>query len=236
MGVVDFSRGGVDVLAGYKAAPYAGVPIYYHQCESCGFVFTEAMDTFSHGDFSEKIYNEEYALNDPDYLGVRPKLHADILSQFPDWMRGNKILDYGSGLGLLEKGLRANGFLYIDSFDPFSNSFKPKDHFYDVIFAFEVFEHHPWPLQLFEEIMGYLKPNGVILFGTLTVNEAVIKGGIENWWYCTPRNGHISLYSKDALYHLARMHGFQYVTTILGDEWHVMFSDENNLWKDFLFS
>ncbi len=82
VGVVDFSKGGADTLAGHKVNPYVGIPIYYYSCQACGFTFTRALDNFTHQDFSEKIYNQDYVLNDPDYLSLRPKTQASIIHSF----------------------------------------------------------------------------------------------------------------------------------------------------------
>lgn len=234
MGVVDFSRGGMDFLAGYKITPYAGIPIYYYCCETCGFVFTEAFDKWSFKDFSEKIYNDEYALHDPEYLSIRPRMQASVINALPDEIKSAKILDYGSGLGILEEELKSLGFACVDSYDPFTNRVALAPHSYDIVFAFEVFEHHPKPLELFQEIMEYLNSDGVILFSTLVLSKHVIKEGIENWWYCSPRNGHISFFSIESLAYLARLYQFEYLATIRGDEWHVMFNHRNTMWKNLI--
>lgn len=192
------------------------------------------MDDLSYADFSDRIYNNEYVLHDPDYLSVRPKLQAAIINKLPQEIKSAKILDYGSGLGILEKELKAHGFAHVDSYDPFTNKMGLEAYSYDIVFAFEVFEHHPKPLALFQEIMGYLKPDGVLLFSTLIINAHTIREGIANWWYCAPRNGHISFFSIESLQYLARLHQFQYLATIRGDEWHVMFNDRNSIWKKLI--
>lgn len=236
VGLVDFSRCGLDVMSKKKVTPYSGVPIYYYECEACGFVFSRALDRWTDEQFAEYIYNEEYALHDPDYIEVRPKVQAEIISSFPSEIRNLTILDFGSGLGILERELKNRGFKHVDSYDPFTNKNKLflDQQKYDIVFAFEVFEHHPNPIDLFEQIRGCLKPNGVLIFSTLTINKQVTQEGLSNWWYCTPRNGHISFYSVKTLLQLANMYKFECFATIRGDEWHLMFNHNNRLWVDFL--
>ncbi|WP_323118290.1 class I SAM-dependent methyltransferase [Burkholderia alba] len=205
-GVVDFSRSCND-RPGAKVAPCAGVPVYYHRCEQCGFVFTRAFDGWSYDDFSAYIYNDDYVRHDPDYLGSRPAYNAEIVAgNFPD-LSGKDILDYGSGLGLLEKNLKNRGFGSVDSYDPIAGGTARPDRRYDVVIAFEVFEHHPAPLALIDEVAGFLRDDGVILFSTTLVTEAVLNEGIERWWYCAPSNGHISFFTPQALARVGAPHG-----------------------------
>ncbi|EEF25979.1 conserved hypothetical protein, partial [Ricinus communis] len=182
-GVVDFSRSCHD-QPGAKVTPCAGVAVYYYRCEQCSFVFTRAFDGWSYDDFSTHIYNDDYVRHDPDYLGGRPAQNADIIAgNFPD-MSGKDILDFGSGL---------------DSYDPIAGGASRPDRKYDIVVAFEVFEHHPEPHALLDEIASFLRDDGAILFSTTLVTDNVLNEGIERWWYCAPRNGHISFFTPRAL-------------------------------------
>ena len=223
VGVVDFSKCGLDYSSGKKVIPYSGIPIYYYSCSSCLFTFTEAFDGWSHEDFAQNIYNDDYVLHDPEYLSIRPKKHAEMFLGFSPSVRELNILDYGSGLGILEKELRQNGFDNFDSYDPFTNVKSPKQSSYDLVVSFEVFEHHPNPKQLFEEIKTYLKPNGALFFATLKIDQSVIDAGLSNWWYCVPKNGHISFYSYNSLMLLANKYGFKNAHSF-NDELHVFFN------------
>lgn len=160
--VVDSSNSGLDFISGRKVTPYTGMPVYYYSCEICSFTFTKAFDRWRHEEWSRHIYNDSYALHDPEYLYERPKKYAEMFCLLPDQIRDLSILDYGSGLGLFEKNLRAKGFSKINSYDPYGNNVKPAAASYDLITSFEVFEHHPNPHKLFEEMRLYLKPNGAI--------------------------------------------------------------------------
>src|SRR5688572_1810116 len=65
-GVVDFHKN-CEIAHGRNVLSLSGVPVYYHRCRSCGFIFTVAFDHFSPGDFAREIYNDEYRLVDPDF-------------------------------------------------------------------------------------------------------------------------------------------------------------------------
>ena len=230
-GVVDFSRSCEDRTAGTNVEPHAGVPISYFRCGQCGFVFTPAMDEWTRQDFSTHIYNDDYARHDLDYLGKRPLANADFIARnFPEMAWGN-MLDFGSGSGLLEKELKSRGFAQVDSCDPYASEAgtgpTPAEK-YQTLVCFEVFEHHPQPRELMAELKKLLADDGAILFSTLLVTDQVIAEGIENWWYCAPRNGHISLFTSRALAVLAAQNGFKVGS--FNDDLHVFYKDSVPAW------
>lgn len=208
-GVVDFSRCGADVLAGRKVEPYSGTPVYYYLCGNCGFVFTRAFDHWTTNDFAQHIYNADYVRHDPDYLDARPRANAQALhADFGASKATSRVLDYGSGLGLLEKHLRELGFANVESFDPFTSPDRPRGRF-DMITCFEVFEHSTRPADLMADLKSMLTEDGAILFSTLLCTPEIVSQGIANWWYCGPRNGHVSFFSAASLLELGRKHGLQ---------------------------
>ncbi|QCP54439.1 class I SAM-dependent methyltransferase [Trinickia violacea] len=210
-GVVDFSRCGADHAAGKKVEPYSGVPIYYYRCEQCGFVFTRAFDNWEPEDFARHIYNKDYERHDPDYKGKRPSSNAEMIANsFPEMAQG-RMLDFGSGLGLLECELRARGFLEVESYDPYATHTNTSvlSEKYKTVVAFEVFEHHPEPHALMDMMVRFLEEDGAIFFSTLLVTERVLEAGIDKWWYCAPRNGHISFFTSGALATIAHRHGLK---------------------------
>ena len=204
MGVVDFHKSCADV-AGVRL-PVSGIPVYYRRCEECGFVFTEAFDSWSIQEFAEHIYNDGYTAVDPEYDSIRPRNSARFVAGALAASRERiTILDYGGGHGLLARTLRDVGFR-AESWDPFVEGGVPPSRVYEVITLFEVMEHLPDPTQTVAEIARLLAPGGMVLFSTLLQPEDMATQGL-NWWYAGPRNGHISLYSAEALRRLFATHG-----------------------------
>ena len=108
---------------------------------------TPMFDSWTHDDFAQHVYNADYPRHDPEYLEIRPQQHADLIcTSFPE-MREGRVLDFGSGLGLLERKLASRGFADVTSYDPFSHPVPPEGSF-DTILSFEVFEHHQAPVDL----------------------------------------------------------------------------------------
>ncbi|MGS1000764.1 class I SAM-dependent methyltransferase [Burkholderia glumae] len=236
-GLVDFSVGGADRLAGRKLDPYAGVPVYYHCCIRCRFVFTRCFDDWRREDFAAHLYNADYARQDPDYAGRRALANAELIArQFPELAHA-RLLDFGAGLGLLERELRARGFTGITSFDPYAHAedaagmaAAPPAGTSRVVLAFEVFEHDPDPHALVQTLLRLLDADGTILFTTVLVTDAVLEAGIDRWWYCMPRNGHLSLFSARALAMLAGRHGLR--VRSLSESLHLMYRHAPPAWAD----
>ncbi len=116
-GVVDFHKN--CEIYRRKVLDISGVPIYYHRCPVCQFIFTTAFDNFTKDDFLRTIYNDEYVVVDPDYLVERPKSNAAWLCAVFSNGRPRQILDFGGGNGALAESLRAAGFPNPVTYDPF---------------------------------------------------------------------------------------------------------------------
>lgn len=67
----------------------------------------------------------------------------------------------------------------------------------------------------------YRGPAGALLFQTSLITPEILARGIEQWWYCVPRNGHISFYTSQALTLLATRHGLEFGS--FSPELHVVF-------------
>jgi 2-polyprenyl-6-hydroxyphenyl methylase/3-demethylubiquinone-9 3-methyltransferase len=220
-GVVDFHKN--CEIYRRKVLELSGVPIYYHRCPSCQFIFTTGFDHFTRHDFHRHIYNEDYVLVDPDYQETRPTGNAAFLSTLFPLTKPRSVLDYGGGNGLLAKLLRAAGFPRAETFDPYvaSHAARPSDRF-DCIVSFEVLEHSTDPQGVFAEMNEMLMNPGLILFSTLLQPCDIDRQGL-NWWYAAPRNGHVSLYSRASLAKVARPLGFKLGS--FNDTFHVLYRE-----------
>jgi SAM-dependent methyltransferase len=208
LGEVDFNKCCSD--GAHAVLPPSGVGISYVLCDQCRFCFAPEFATWSLEQFETKIYNAEYVVVDPDYLDTRPRANANsLLATFGD--RGNELrhLDYGGGRGLLSDLLREKGW-QSESYDPFvdrSVSLQDLGRF-DLVTAYEVFEHVPDVRRLVADLGSLLHPDGVVLFSTLLSDGNLYAGHPLSWWYAAPRNGHISLFSSRSLAALGAIEGF----------------------------
>jgi SAM-dependent methyltransferase len=220
--VVDFNKSCEEARGTFLER--AGIPVYYALCGNCGFCFAPEIMTWQLSAFEEKIYNDEYVRVDPDYVEARPRANAAyLISMFGERGQTFRHLDYGGGDGLLVKLLKDSNWQSA-SYDPFVNkdiSIREIGKF-DLITAFEVFEHVPNVQELMSNLCSLLAPGGIILFSTLLSDGNIHSGQKINWWYASPRNGHISLFSKKSLTTLAEKSGFNFASFSIG--FHVFFT------------
>lgn len=205
-GVVDFNKN-CEAPRNPNLLPLSGIPVYYHRCPKCGFIFTTFTDEWSHADFHRNIYNQQYALVDPDYADKRPRNYVNTIIQLWGASKNLRILDYGGGNGLLAKLLREQGFQHVETYDPFTPEFaaRPTRKF-DIIIMIEVLEHSPTPKQTMTDLASMLADAGVVTLSTLLQPQDIHNHGL-NWWYVGPRNGHVSMHSRQSLLELAKPFG-----------------------------
>jgi SAM-dependent methyltransferase len=161
------------------------------ECTQCGFGFFGEMHAWTEERYRNEIYNEDYHLCDQPFREERPRKLAA-------WLESNlqpcDLVDFGGGEGrlaelLVEKGFRAR------SYDPFYGEAKWPDSDADVVTAFEVVEHVPDQRALFGSLKALCRPGGVIIFSTFLKRQRLT----EDWWYASPRNGHVSFHTADSL-------------------------------------
>ena len=208
--VVDFNKSCEERRG--KRLRLAGVPVYYALCNNCGFCFAPELYAWSLEEFEARIYNDQYVLVDPDYVEARPKASAaTLLSAFSGQAPAIKHLDYGGGNGLLARLLRDADW-NSTSYDPFVDRGADVAALgkFDLITAFEVFEHVPNVQELIANLRTLLSPDGLILFSTLLTDGNITANQRLNWWYASPRNGHISLFSRKSLEIVARTNNWNF--------------------------
>jgi hypothetical protein len=210
-GAVDFHKS-CEELRGFMLPP-AGVPISYRRCADCGFLFTDAFDDWSEAQFGEHIYNDGYAAVDPDYQLSRPRNNAGLVDRlWGQYKEQLRVLDYGGGNGVLCETLRAAGYPVAVSYDPLVPQYaqRPEGKF-NLVTCFETFEHMPDPLAGIASILASVDEPGFVMLSTVVQPMEFDKIGLD-WWYIGPRNGHISIFSHQALVLAWQRYGYQLVS------------------------
>lgn len=207
---------------------HAGVPVTYHRCERCHFMFTDFLDHVSAEELVARVYNDEYIKFDPLYPLIRPRTNAgflrDIVAEAWQPAAVPRILDYGAGNGMLSDLLA--GHVAVKNFDALNPRFdRLPDGRFDLIFCSEVVEHIPDPHALMRDWTHLLAEPGAVVFST-TIQPDDITSLRGAWWYLGPRNGHVSLYSQESLGLLCRQHGLHYVP--IDDQWHLAMRGPGN--------
>ena len=222
LGAVDFNTSCEDARG--KLFEPAGIAVHYVQCGECGFSFAPEFLTWSPADFGQKIYNHDYALVDPDHAAARPEANAAVLrDMFAPTAGSFRHLDYGGGNGHLARCLRDAGWNSA-SYDPFFDRQLNAQTLgrFDLITAYEVFEHVPDVRRLMADLRALLAPGGLVLFSTLLSDGQLEPSAPISWWYAAPRNGHISLFSRRSLTMLAGASGLKFDS--FSDGMHIFFT------------
>jgi hypothetical protein len=173
--------------------------IKYFRCDHCGFIQTEKPYWLS------EAYTETIARSDIGLIGRNIKfsnISSVIISVFFNCKA--HFLDYGGGNGMFVRLMRDKSFNFfwqdLYSENQFARGFERKDgDKYDLVTAFEVFEHVEDPISEIKRMLSY---SDNILFSTILIpaNNPLP----EDWWYFALDSGqHISLYSKQSLKELA---------------------------------
>lgn len=207
----------------------SGKPIYYYLCSNCKFLYAPEFQKWSSEDFEKFIYNDEYIKIDPDYLERRPASNANFLIRRFKNIHEINHLDFGGGNGLCSKYLAQKGWKTV-SYDPYLKGNKINlDNKYNLITVFEVFEHHNNPSKLVEDLLHLLSEDGIIIFSTLLLDGYINQNQRINWWYVSPRNGHISIFSKKSLIILSEKYKLKFGSFDNGVQ--VLFRKELPAWS-----
>jgi len=171
--------------------------VSYFRCSFCGFVQTEDPYWLSEA-YSEAINNSDVGLVSRN-LRFSLITKSIILAFFD---RNGDFIDYGGGYGLFVRLMRDYGFdfQWHDEFCPnlfaTNSEMDPShDRRYELLTAFEVFEHLANPLH---DISKMLDLSGSIFFSTELLSTNPPRPG--NWWYYGLEHGqHISFYTQRSL-------------------------------------
>ena len=170
----------------------------YLVCPKCGFVFVQDPH------WLQEAYRSAIAEEDLGSLwrAVRYSKAVKSLITFGGFDREGRFLDFGGGFGLFVRQMRDLGydFRHHDAYceNLFARGFTAdpeKDGPFELITAFEVFEHLADPLTTIERLAS-LAPT--IVFSTAIVPTP--PPAIGDWWYYLPSSGqHIAFYSHRSL-------------------------------------
>jgi len=175
--------------------------VKYYYCNHCGFLQTEEPY------WLKEAYSNPISIIDTGIMARNiggSKITAVILYFL--FKKFDKFLDFGGGYGIFTRLMRDIGFDFY-WYDPQSTNLlargfeiKSKNCKYELVTAFEVFEHFTEPIK---EIESMLQFSGNILFLTELLPSILPKPG--EWWYYALESGqHVSFYSYRTLKFIAQ--------------------------------
>lgn len=216
-GVVDFNR---SCQPSNYPGGLVGVPVYYHRCKACHFVFTRAFDRFDPASWRRFIYNDAYfASLDPAYEIARPQMNFQVVGAACRIIGRKKIvgIDYGGGNGVLARLLSAQGIRYF-THDPYAESNVCSEDVgrFSFLSSFEVLEHTTDPVATIKDMLRFVGTEFVAVISTQCSENLVDEEKRLSWTYIAPRHGHVSIYSKKALALLAKKFSMDYLSVSRG--------------------
>ncbi|SDD39949.1 class I SAM-dependent methyltransferase [Pedobacter soli] len=182
--------------------------IDYYQCLETGFVQTEEPYWLDEA-YSSAITKLDVGLVMRNE-GLRNSASRIITKYFNADAR---FLDYAGGYGLFTRMMRDKGFdfyhtdrycenIFAEYFDLENVNAAPD---FELVTAFEIFEHLVNPVQDIERILTY---SNNLLFTT-----EIIPQQFKDWWYISPETGqHIAFYTIASLQYLADKFGYNFYT------------------------
>ena len=175
--------------------------VKYYYCNHCGFLQTEEPY------WLKVAYNNSISITDTGIISrnIGSSKITSVVLYFL-FKKFNKFLDFGGGYGILTRLMRDIGFDFYwydpHSFNLLARGFeiKSKNYKYELVTAFEVFEHFDEPIK---EIESMIQFSDNILFSTELLPSLIPKP--EEWWYyCLESGQHISFYSYGTLKFIAQ--------------------------------
>lgn len=203
----------------------------YFRCENCKFIQIE--NPF----WLKESYEDVINSTDVGYVYRNVRLAKIVyLLIFISFNKKAKFLDYGGGYGLFVRLMRDYGFdfywddLYCD--DIFAKNFELsnlKSETFELLTAFELFEHLLNPI---EEIEKMLNLSQNIFISTELYPKSNPKSG--DWWYFGLEHGqHISIYSLESFKFIAKKYNLRFYSN--GKNLHLLSNKKiNNFSFQFL--
>ncbi|HEV7621994.1 MAG TPA: class I SAM-dependent methyltransferase [Flavisolibacter sp.] len=175
----------------------------YYQCSNCLFIQTDEPHWLRES-YSSAITALDIGLVQRNIQFSN--ITVAIINLF--FKKDEKFIDFGGGYGMFVRMMRDKGFdfyrqdMYCENL--FAKNFDvtdlPQPVKFELLTAFEVFEHLPDPLQTIDELLKY---SDNILFSTTL--QPIPKPTPETWWYILPEIGqHISLFHLKTLEYIAQ--------------------------------
>lgn len=182
--------------------PVLARPVRYFECGRCRYLQTEDPD------WLEIAYSR--AINDVDAgIMIRNQLNVArvVMTLLSCGQLRGRVVDHAGGYGILVRMLRDAG---VDAYwrdkyceNLLARGFESQGGSYDLVTAFEVFEHLLNPLA---ELNSLLEDAPMVLLSTDLAAGATYS--LRDWWYLGPEHGqHIGFFRPETLQWMAAAAG-----------------------------
>jgi ubiquinone/menaquinone biosynthesis C-methylase UbiE len=193
-------------------------------CSGCGTIYTSSLPSEGLATAYDDYYTEAN-LTVPDFIHTRAN---EIIAQFAKYRLKGRMLDIGSGSGVILDAAKAQGWepLGLEVSAPavehtrkkglevfhgtLEEATYPGEHF-DLVTASEILEHVPDPQETLNEIARILRPGGMFWGTTPSATGTSFRLLGIDWSMIAPPE-HAQLFSAKAVTQMCRRGGFTDVT------------------------
>lgn len=200
----------------FKAKVLNKYDVSYYRCIDTGFIQTEEPY------WLEEAYSSAITKLDIGLASRNEQLRGIVIPVLEKHFDTSaKFLDYAGGYGLFTRLMRDKGFdfYHTDAYcknifaEYFDLSDLPANTKFELLTAFEVFEHLPDPVA---EIANISQFSNHILFSTVLQPDMPLNS-VDDWWYFIPETGqHVALYTEKALVALGSRFGYNFYSDGVG--------------------
>lgn len=189
--------------------------VSYFRCDKCLFIQTEEPFWLAEAYSSGAISALDVGIMSRN-LRLLNKTQNILRRLFSDFTNFSAV-DYGGGHGIFVRMMRDKGFNFyrqdLHAENLYARYFDIDDllgkHKFNILTAFEVFEHLPNPIV---EITKMFSHSDIILLST-ELQPSTDISRLKDWWYIGQESGqHISFYTKDSFLKIAKETDSYYYT------------------------
>lgn len=178
--------------------------IVYHRCTRCGFIYEDPKFHLNLNDEKSEYDSHNNSIENDGYVNMFRR----FIEAFEPYLKGKRILEYGSGPEPVLSELLRQGGYEVTSFDPF---FLPDTNYlnktYDLITSTEVFEHFVNPIEEIEKLLSLINKGGILAIMTQFPKDDT---HFLNWWYRRDIT-HISFYTIESFEYIAAKYNLEIV-------------------------
>lgn len=184
-------------------------------CENCKTIFTDPLPS---NDVLKRIYAECFDYRwYQDHYTAKYRDCAARVEEYRLWL-GQRVLDFGGGVGYLSEALRAKGY-ESQTYDPYCTIGDKMESGWDTIIALHVLEHSNDPDCTIAQIKSLLNSDGTLI---LAVPNAAGKGYRKldtQWVWMQPPLVHVLHFTKKGLCTLLERNGFVINEVRFAERW-----------------
>jgi SAM-dependent methyltransferase len=198
------------------------------RCPACNCAFTNPLpDNQSLKTYYEKVFNYRWYA---DHYGAKLRDARSRLAEYRDLL-GNRMLDFGGGLGYLSKVAREAGLDSV-TFDPYTAKKVPQPGVWDSVVSLHALEHSNDPDTTIELMKSMLRPGGSLILAVPNFGGRGYREQGMKWVWAQPPLIHIFHFTAEGLRALLIRHGFENIRVSYHERWDAnLISDLENVDK-----